>query len=132
MTATDELRRLLDERGVEWHSQDSASDYHDCIVFRTWWNGNCFYEELYHNGDSYTILDLRSIENITPEQAVETTLGRGECKWSYEQTDDGDEYDHKWVTYCGWEWDAEGSDELQANGRRYCPHCGGRIVKEDE
>lgn len=125
MTETDELRRMFDERGVEW----SANYTYRLLV--TSWNDASGHSWVFveHRGGSFSKL---TAYHLTPAQVVEATLGRGTCKWSYEQTDDGDEYDHKWVTSCGWEWDAEGSDELRANGRRYCPHCGGRIVKEDE
>ena len=79
MTATERLRELLNERGVKWHNRDSEGDHGDCRVFKTWWKGNLFYEESYPNGDSYTLLEARAVEGITPEQAVEATLGRGTC-----------------------------------------------------
>ena len=70
MSATDELRRLLDERGVE------HDDFHDV----TFWNDS--------DGVSYTAFEIYTRGNkkpstkrlilrrtVTPEQAVDATLG---------------------------------------------------------
>lgn len=74
MSATDELRRMLDERGAEWYARDSA--------FRsiTYWRTN----------DGVTVRFAEKMDvpyppsntpqtitaGLTPEQAVEATLGR--------------------------------------------------------
>lgn len=65
MTATDELRRLLDERGVEWStSGNSTTRWHAGDTLFRWdvWGGR---PRLLMSG-------------ITPAQAVEATLGRDE------------------------------------------------------
>ena len=70
MTATDELRRLLDERGVEW--RDDSSIYG---TRRTVWTAD---------GVTYVAAEvsgrLKVSGYLTPEQAVEATLGRGTCR----------------------------------------------------
>ena len=84
MTATDKLRRLLDERGVEW------------------WEG--WTKDLTNfdgaNGVRYQVecipainmLFARSIQPITPEQAIAATLGNdgvGRSKNGVGRTNDG-------------------------------------------
>ena len=75
MTATEELRRMLDERGVEWET--------------TGWPAECqtFYEA---GGVGYIAIGLDDElgdsrmrvcleEYMTPAQVIEATLGRGTC-----------------------------------------------------
>ena len=65
MTATDELRRMLDERGVEYKtlSFDDA----------TWWNDACGLEWYYGgDDDGHTIIEAL---DPTPEQAIAATMG---------------------------------------------------------
>lgn len=70
MTATDELRKLLDERGVKWRegSPNKTKWSHDGIEFVAVnaWPRN--------GGKTRLIL----CANITPEQAIEATLGNEE------------------------------------------------------
>ena len=64
MTATDELRRRLDERGVEWKapaSYDGSTKY-DTIVDGYW----------FHEYDGKI-----TVHGLTPEQVIAATLGRG-------------------------------------------------------
>ena len=70
MTATEELRRLLDERGVKWWSM------HDIE--------NGYYQdrdtEFVIGGKKYTAHEWGGTLNVyglTPEQAIAATLGRG-------------------------------------------------------
>lgn len=64
MTATDELRRMLDERGVEWHGD-----------IATYWRDADAVESLFADN----ALDV-SLYAVSPEQAIEATLGRGTCR----------------------------------------------------
>ena len=68
MTATDELRRLLDERGVEWESADFIEP-----IAETQWGNNCYI-------DYPELSPYLTISYCTPEQAIAATLGRGTCK----------------------------------------------------
>ena len=65
MTATDELRRLLDERGVEYKDRNVFGKH----VFH--W-GKPFHGAMFTDGGEWTEL---VVENATPVQAVEATLG---------------------------------------------------------
>lgn len=66
MTATERLRQLLDKRGVEWDKgafPNEARTYWQDTVARPWDTQRLFVHAL-----------------LTPEQAVEATLGRGTCR----------------------------------------------------
>lgn len=119
MTATDELRRLLDERGVEWVAGTPIDNY----IFSTFWldaNG-VEWRAVGVNSDCET---LRISAHITPAQAIEATLGRGNAgryvglrqgKY-WERTENSDYY----CGGCGWKVTDHDS---------YCPECGGALHK---
>ena len=111
MTATEELRRLLDERGAEYRV--SATGYSIDIGP---------YTTAYANR-SDTTLDV-SLRQVTPEQAVAATLGRGECKNTGEC---------RWFccSECGFgfsdifiNYERRFDAEHQPN---FCPNCGRRV-----
>ena len=132
MTATDEIRRLLDKRGVEWFESVTRKGltwiYRDgkAIRFHPW------------QPDTLKV----SMFDLTPEQAVEATLGtlteqaakdsekdsdgRGECHNTSYRLDESRFH----CSECGfgcWVKDvADGRDKVP----RHCPNCGRRI-KED-
>lgn len=107
-TATDKLRRLLDERGVEWSDDGYTTT---CTVWvangATWhglWRDDC----------------IELIAHLTPEQAIDATLGRGTC--------------HAIEVPMGMHDDATATvcsacrvaiDELSE--MNYCPNCGRRV-----
>ena len=109
MTATDELRRMLDERGVEWED-DSESIYWDGI------DGTSWTAERRRVGD----LRLYSI-GCTPEQAIEATLGRrtttrhGKFRTKYGRS-------VPCCECCGY---GIGDERWH-----YCPSCGAEVVDE--
>lgn len=118
MSATEELRRLLDERGVEWGTNETLTD---CW---TRWEADkfrCTATEI--NG-----IFAFSVGNSTPEQAIAATLGAGTCHDVYPN-----------ATYCftcsecghvrrfiqGWNNVTDRSqDEFN-----FCPNCGAKVVK---
>ena len=112
MSATEELRRMLDERGVEW--RDSS----DKNVLHTTWNAmNCWFNEFPDGWTSWGMA-MRG----TPEQAIEATIGRT-CRMLpgrpyYDMGEEG-----YTCSECGsWaklDWVA-----------RYCPNCGAKVVEE--
>lgn len=120
MTATKELRRMLDERGVEWY----ASDTYRLLV--TSWNGV--------NGHSWAFMEHRdgnfsklTAYHLTPEQAIDATLGCGECH------DEGDSRRFA-CSGCGCVLDMaddNGEPTMWVDGTaavpRYCPNCGGNV-----
>lgn len=65
MSATDELRRLLDERGARWTACSKAT-----IDNQTFCYGHTLTE--FQGGLMVT--------DLTPEQAIEATLGSGTCR----------------------------------------------------
>lgn len=122
MSATDELRRLLDERGVEYRV--SATGYSiDIGPSMT----------AYANRTD-TTLDV-SLRGFTPEQAIDATLGQGTCR------DVCAGISEFTCSSCGFNCDLaswismfdgdEGRHRHHHHGTpNYCPNCG-RKVKED-
>ena len=113
MTATDELRRLLDERGAEW--RDDSSIYG---TRRTVWTAD---------GVTYVAAEvsgrLKVSGYLTPEQAIEATLGRWTCQLKRANWDDGT---CTWGCICS-ACDAHLEHETGI-GYNYCPHCGRKVV----
>ena len=72
MTATDELRRLLDERGVEWKSGNFIQPDAE-----TQWGNNRY-------SDYPELPPFLTISNCTPEQAIAATLGGQPAKLTAE------------------------------------------------
>ena len=67
MTATERLRELLDERGVEWSEEEGHT---------LWWG-----ESAYHRASAYSSFTFGENDRVhlsamvTPEQAIAATLG---------------------------------------------------------
>lgn len=123
MTPTDELRALLDERGVEHYdgTESTLWGYESTAPL----SGRYRYaaDEI-SNG----YMQVR-LFRITPVQAVEATLGRGECH--VESFDDGvDEgMDGEWYSYQPPTWYLSCGHEVQGAERPcFCPACGWRVT----
>jgi hypothetical protein len=109
LTATERLRQLLDERGVEWWEVENDTRWE---AYDAEWRAT-------ENGDGrYLIFDCQDC--ILPEEAVEATLGRGTCKWEPADFITEGEW---WNTSCGesFTWEPDGTPN-------YCPNCGRRVV----
>lgn len=124
MTATNELRRMLDERGVEWSAPDSR--LHDV---KTRWAANGFdYTALEDpNGKAVDLIADYQEGPITPEQAIEATLGRGTCNIRGGECDQCGAYIHRdavlfWVPV------GEGMKTVESRDVNYCPNCGRKVV----
>ena len=125
MTATDELRRLLDERGVEWMpiawNPKRETFYHTS-------NGVGFCADEYADG-----VKIYTDATITPEQAIAATLGPGTChlKEIDKDCDTASEYmiasewcfDAVYRCSCGCRF-----GHISHDRPRYCPNCGARCV----
>lgn len=91
MSATDELRRMLDERGIKYTIDDS--EYYEIIE----WQGpyNLWWQFLYdpYEEEPYGEIRLRDVgaaTHIRPEQAIAATVGRS-CE-SCPEMDNPDSY----------------------------------------
>ena len=113
MTATDELRRLLDERGIE--HMDFNMPERSLTLF-----AGDEHDGAYTENSVDTIL---TVYGASPEQAVEATLGRGTCKRVKEHFEhSGGSYrlvcsECHHIIYDGWQ-----------EKPRYCPFCGRKVV----
>ena len=108
MSATDELRRLLDGRGVEWGNvrrDGSESDYLTEWQFDNNRGGAVATEWAVGNDLAVTITIT-----MTPQQAIDATLGRGECHVAPFME----------CSECG--------AQLDGIYGRYCPNCGRKVV----
>lgn len=115
MSATDELRALLDERGVEWWEE------YGFIYWKNRFGYSCNCATGHESGMVSVLFDAK------PEQAVEATLGRGTCevvrsiRHDYEGGYGGTEYEHE--LSCGHKtWWADDDPP------EWCPHCGRKVV----
>jgi hypothetical protein len=118
MTATEELRRMLDERGIEY------SAHEDSWAKETYWIVSHNPYRFSERSEYGTCV----LHNITPEQAIAATLGGGECEIVYR--------DGGW--YCTECKEAVGCDdpwcESYINGNvvemwSFCPACGRRLKR---
>ena len=114
MTATEELRRMLDKRGVEWRKTPhySSESQDNETIFEG--SGIEWYANDHMNGR----IGLRALRyEVTPEQAIEATLGRGECEV---------EYVSEWMG-----WHCKACDVLWQGLRdqrsHFCPNCGRKV-----
>ena len=132
MTATDELRRLLDERGVEWEGTDftKPTDGHPTNTSLDSENHDAVFIE-YTDGSVLRQFDL------TPEQAIAATLGNdgverskngvaehGTCRMERADWDDGTCTWGCICSACGKKFEHE-----TGRGWHYCPKCGAEVVE---
>ena len=120
MTATDELRRLLDERGVKWWPMhDIENGYHEDrdTEFLVW---GC--KHVAHEWGCRLQVDM-----LTPAQAVEATLGRGTCKLTPDDHYRVDAVETSWGCVCS----ACGAFHKFNHGEKwaFCPSCGREVVE---
>lgn len=133
MSATERLRALLDEWGVEWDATTGA-------LGTVWTHWDAFNGHRVHamdNGDG--TVEIFGEWDLTPEQAVEATLGRGTCEamkvpleWDESWNDMFEGAGHveifRWVcSHCGRVLDG-GSEYVERD--TFCPKCGRQIEWE--
>ena len=118
-SATERLRALLDERGVEHVDAEDGHTQH------TWWSDGDHEIAASNSGERLAVY------NLTPEQAIDATLGRGTCRDLAETPD----YRYKTqfeCSECGYEYSSVGGfgcDYGDEPDFRYCPNCGRRVVE---
>lgn len=123
MTATEHLRAMLDDRGVEWWQSANTLG---CIFTR--WHSPLFGDEVcaMENGKEGLVLFDHF---LTPEQAIAATLGRGTCRIEYH-------FGEWYCTGCGeMVGTCDTASELCIDGNyvsmwSYCPNCGAKVVDE--
>lgn len=123
-SATDELRRLLDERGVEHEDKWSGE------ITYTKWRGIGGMWFLAHDsfGSDGKMLYMQGID-MTPEQAIAATLGRPKVKKVRWMTYDehGGEHYYLACSGCG-NWVCGDLDCIgEADGPNFCDSCGGEF-----
>ena len=115
MMPTDELRRLLDERGVEYEVDDAKTVR--VTRWRAYGDWVSFIE--YDNGDTKFCIDAR---RLTPEQAIAATQGAGTCRVIATKKL-GDSFGYR--LSCGHSMVNPFDDHPD-----YCPWCGRKVVGE--
>lgn len=118
MTATEELRRLLDERGVEY---DEAAAVISGVVATFWHDRNGYPCSAIEGADDIQDGKLSVQALLIPAQAADATLGRG-------TTTRTSKYRTKYgrsipvCERCGY-----GIGDMRWN---FCPSCGAEVVDE--
>lgn len=124
MTATEELRKLLDERGVKYTTDDGKYLKETCWRYM----GELMAMFIEHkNGETRFELDHWY---FTPEQAIAATLGNGECEFVIEDNmNESEGMGDVWFrcTNCDMTYDYYADDWLMKQD--YCPHCGFKVRK---
>ena len=112
MTATEELRALLDAKGVEWWPL--GNDMTECVVDGV--------RIKYRQVGRGLIVSTCTEGTVTPAQAVEATLGRGTCH-------NASEYPRAFFccSECGC---AHKRNRAYVDMPRFCPNCGAEVVTE--
>lgn len=122
-STTDELRQMLDERGIEWKADDT-----DVLLHTVWHNENgqlvTHFEPIGDDCGGFT--SEVSLYDCTPEQAIAATLGNGECRITASSTDGltSVEPRHWFRLSCGHSFTVDGLDAPVA-----CPVCGKAVER---
>lgn len=110
-SATERLRALLDERGVEWSNVYTGTG--DTLDNLTEWNvQDAGWVEAWEYG-GYLSYTWHMGEKFTPEQAIEATLGRGTCHRKWRK--DG----YAFCSECGY--------NITGPWAHWCPNCGRKV-----
>lgn len=120
--ATDRMRELLDERGVEWEALSDQQEGDFTITATRWHDGEGGLLTMFISEPHGSTWDFFWLP--TPEQAIDATLGSGTCHNASYRLDESRFH----CSECGfgcWVKDvADGHDKVP----KYCPNCGRRVV----
>lgn len=137
-SATEKLRRLLDERGVEYHVRNDFVTY----VYLDDRAITYFTDVVDGKMESVSVsVDfpkpvLNGTVWLTPEQAIAATLGRGKCGMDMLDTGNEAAYEHyEYIMHCenchhefGYvQYDEDGGTWMN-DKPRFCPNCGCKVV----
>lgn len=120
-SATESLRRLLDEHGVKWTSKLTRPE--TTWAYDGWWH-NAKFEPWGDSTFKVTLYDL------TPEQAVAATLGRGTCHLveTVHQREIASEFGGGYYDETTYDCDECGFENIDYN-IRFCGGCGAKVVE---
>lgn len=118
MTATERLRELLDERGIEW----GIADYSRRRLMTVWHANGQKWQFFEDRKTGWTHLSCR-MDYLTPEQAIAATLGAGTCHNVHEPPKDTTFWPapHFKCSVCG-------RTHVSTDYVFYCPGCGREVV----
>lgn len=142
MTATDELRKMLDERGVEWLNSDGdCCDSDDDYMLaeqdsrKTTWSVDIAGDdmtitahEVYENDELEEWFDLEFHEYFTLKQVIAATLGGGECKLHECEGSFSATNRPVWRCDCG-AFMTQYTDATTYHKPRFCPNCGRKVKR---
>ena len=128
MTATDELRAMLDERGVEWWKGEDKATENTITYFRE--EGSNFVWTAIEAPEGNLWLYAANLKRSTPAQAIEATLGRGTCRIDTEESPFLNIQRWHICGECGtgfslWYY-SESGDECEETPN-FCPRCGSQV-----
>ena len=112
-SSTTILRRMLDERGVEWRESVNVAN---CVF--TIYESPIFGEVAAMDNDGTLYFHELNGIDVTPSQAIAATLGRGECELKYHIVEAYGDADEWTCLSCGEQW-LQDTDWPVA-----CPWCG--------
>ena len=127
MTATEELRRMLDERGVEWDELIG----HPVVVGTEWHDSDGYPCTALEHADDVPDGMLSVQANFTPEQAIEATLGRGTCHpVANDNLNESEGTGDAWAncSECGYLLCV--LTDPSSPMPNYCPSCGRKVVDD--
>lgn len=125
MTATERLRALLDERGVEWKAAKAplpVTSWHGAHGFK-------FTAMNPYGVTDYLLVQTNTLDewpHLTPEQAIAATLGRGTCRMCKRKGYDREHLHHYECSECGEEV-LRSSVMGESEPPRFCPECGRKV-----
>ena len=62
------------------------------------------------------------VDMLTPEQAVEATLGRGTCKYDFVPN-----IGNGFLNACGLKCSCCGREQMSMDAPKFCPNCGRKV-----
>ena len=123
MTATEKLRQLLDERGVEYDVDDTQVDGNGTMYRVTYVKEGYGRTWVYEEPPDCALL-VSYNHDLGAEDAIDATLGRGTCR-NVGYYIDGTRFKCSACGYNGWvKWASDGMDRVP----HYCPSCGAEVV----
>lgn len=121
-TATDKLRHLLDKHGVEWTAPNSCLRDEE-----TMWVAGGFDYQTFEETDGTFLLMAEHQGNLTPEQVIEATLGRDECRIRDGECDQCGAIIHRHANMY-WVPVGDGMRTVKHRDVHYCPNCGRKVI----